>query len=215
MSEAERPVDFAAAMAELPLVAILRGMRPEEAESIGDALVEAGFRIIEIPLNSPDPIRSIEALARRFGGAVLVGAGTVMTPDEARRVVDAGGRLVVMPHSDAEVIRAAKAAGAWCLPGVATPTEGFAALRAGADALKLFPGESLPPPVVKAWKAVFPPHVPLLPVGGIAPESMVDYVAAGAAGFGIGSALYKPGMKAADVRGRADAFVRAWRDLKR
>jgi 2-dehydro-3-deoxyphosphogalactonate aldolase len=215
MNEAERPVDFVAAMAELPLVAILRGMRPDEAEAIGDALVEAGFRIIEVPLNSPDPFRSIEALARCFGGTALVGAGTVMSPEEARRTVDAGGRLVVMPHSDAEVVRAAKAAGAWCLPGVATPTEGFAALKAGADALKLFPCEALPPQVVKAWKAVFPPHVPLLPVGGVAPESMTAYVAAGASGFGIGSALYKPGVTAADVRQRAELFVHAWRDLKR
>jgi 2-dehydro-3-deoxyphosphogalactonate aldolase len=206
-------IDLSSAMAELPLVAILRGMRPEEAEAIGDALVETGFRIIEVPLNSPEPFRSIETLARRLGKTALVGAGTVMTPEAARRVVDAGGRLVVMPHSDAEVIRAAKVAGAWSLPGVATPTESFAALRAGADALKLFPGEALPPAVVKAWKAVFPPTVPLLPVGGITPESMAEYVAAGAGGFGIGSALYKPGMAAAEVARRAEMFVRAWREL--
>ena len=133
------------AMAELPLVAILRGIAPAEAEPVGAALVEAGFRLIEVPLNSPDPFRSIEILARRFGDAALVGAGTVMSPDAARETVEAGGKLIVMPHSDAAVIRAAKAAGAWCLPGVATPTEGFAALAAGADGLKLFPGEAMPP----------------------------------------------------------------------
>lgn len=202
-----------AAMAELPLVAILRGIRPDEAEAIGAALVAAGFRLIEVPLNSPDPFRSVEILAARFGTEAVIGAGTVMTAADATRVVEAGGRLIVMPHSDAAVIRAAKAAGCWCLPGVATPTEGFAALGAGADGLKLFPGESLPPAVVKAWKAVFPPDVPLLPVGGIAPETMAAYVAAGAAGFGIGSALYKPGIGVAEISGRAAAFVQAWRAI--
>ena len=203
------------AMAALPLVAILRGIKPEEAEPIGGALVEAGFRLIEVPLNSPEPFRSIEILARRFGDAALIGAGTVMSPDAARKTVEAGGRLIVMPHSDAAVIRAAKAAGAWCLPGVATPTEGFAALAAGAGGLKLFPGEALPPVVVKAWKAVFPPKVPLLPVGGITPERMAEYVAAGAAGFGIGSALYKPGVTAGDIAARAAGFTRAWRAIGR
>jgi len=206
-------MDLAAAMAELPLVAILRGIRPAEAVDIGAALIEAGFRLIEVPLNSPEPFRSIELLVKTFGEAALVGAGTVMDADAVGRVDTAGGRLIVMPHSDAEVIRAAKAAGAWCLPGVATPTEGFAALKAGADGLKLFPGEALPPAVVKAWKAVFPPAVPLLPVGGIAPETMASYVAAGAAGFGIGSALYKPGLDAAEISRRADAFVSAWRAI--
>lgn len=208
-------MDLQGAMAELPLVAILRGIRPDEAEAIGAALVEAGFRLIEVPLNSPQPFRSIEMLAKRFGEAALIGAGTVMSADDARRVVGAGGQLVVMPHSDAEVIRAGKAAGAWVLPGVATPGEGFAALKAGADGLKLFPGEALPPAVVKAWKAVFPPSVGLLPVGGIAPDNMAAYVAAGAAGFGIGSALYKPGLDAARIGERAAAFVRAWRAIVR
>lgn len=206
-------MDLRSAMAELPLVAILRGIRPDEAEAVGGSLVEAGFRLIEVPLNSPEPLRSIELLSRRFGDGALVGAGTVMTAAAAAQVVEAGGRLVVMPHSDAEVIRAAKAAGAWCLPGVATPTEGFAALAAGADGLKLFPGEAMPPPVVRAWKAVFAPSVPLLPVGGIAPETMAAYLAAGAAGFGIGSALYKPGLDKAEVAERARAFVSAWRAI--
>ena len=207
-------MDLASAMAELPLVAILRGIRPKEAIDIGAALVDAGFRLIEVPLNSPEPYRSIELLAETYGEAALIGAGTVMDATAVSRVVGAGGRLIVMPHSDPEVIRAATTAGAWCLPGVATPTEGFAALKAGADGLKLFPGEALPPAVVRAWKAVFPPEVPLLPVGGIAPETMAGYVAAGAAGFGIGSALYKPGIDAAEIRRRADGFVTAWRAIR-
>jgi 2-dehydro-3-deoxyphosphogalactonate aldolase len=207
-------MDLATALAELPLVAILRGIRPEEAEAIGAALVEAGFRLIEVPLNSPEPLRSIEILARRFGDDALIGAGTVMSVAAGDQVLQAGGRLVVMPHCDTEIIRAAKAANAWCLPGVATPSEGFAALKAGADGLKLFPGEALPPAVLKAWKAVFPPDVPMLPVGGIAPETMAAYVAAGAAGFGIGSALYKPGLARQEIGQRAEAFVSAWRALR-
>jgi 2-dehydro-3-deoxyphosphogalactonate aldolase len=203
------------AMAALPLVAILRGLRPEEADEIGGVLVAAGFRIVEVPLNSPDPFRSIARLAERFGDKALIGSGTVMSADAARRTVDSGGRLVVMPHSDPAVISAAKTAGAWCLPGVATPTEGFAARDAGADGLKLFPAEMLPPGVVKAWRAVFPPAIPLLPVGGIAPETMSAYVAAGATGFGIGSALYKPGIAPKALATRADAFVAAWRAIDR
>ena len=207
-------MDLDEALAALPLIAILRGIRPDEAEAIGATLVKAGFCIVEVPLNSPEPFRSLEILARRFGGEALVGAGTVMRPDDARRVVESGGRLVVMPHSDVAVIRAAKEAGAWCLPGVATPTEGFAALAAGADALKLFPGEVLPPAVLKAWKAVFPASIRFLPVGGITVEAMAPYVAAGAAGFGIGSALYQPGVTATEIGRRADAFMSAWRKLR-
>lgn len=208
-------IDLDEAFAALPLIAILRGIRPDQAEGIGAALVGAGFRLIEVPLNSPDPFRSIEILARRFGPEALIGAGTVMIPADAARVVEAGGRLVVMPHSDAGMIRAAKAAGAWCLPGVATPTEGFAALDAGADGLKLFPGESLPPSVVKAWTAVFPPSARLLPVGGITPDSMAPYVAAGAAGFGIGSALYRPGISVGEIAQKVEDFVKAWRSIGR
>jgi 2-dehydro-3-deoxyphosphogalactonate aldolase len=207
-------MEFADAMAELPLVAILRGVRPEEAGDIGAALVAAGFRLIEVPLNSPEPLRSIETLADRFGGEALIGAGTVLSPKEARSVAAVGGRMIVMPHADAEVIGTAKASGAWCLPGVATPGEAFSALRAGADALKLFPAEVLPPAFVKALKAVIPADVPLMPVGGISPQSMADYVAAGAGGFGIGSALYKPGASADEIGGRARAFVAAWRALR-
>lgn len=208
------PMTLKTAMADLPLIAILRGITPDEVEPIGAALVAAGFRIIEVPLNSPDPLRSIEALAKRFGGDAVIGSGTVMTPGDARRTVEVGGRLVVMPHSDAEVIRAAKAAGAWCFPGVATPTEGFAALTAGADGLKLFPGEALPPAVVKAWKAVFAQSVLLMPVGGVTPERIAEYVAAGAGGFGIGSALYKPGVSVAEIEKRAASFAAAWRAVR-
>ncbi len=202
------------AIAALPLIAILRGVHPREVEEIGATLVEAGFRFIEVPLNSPDPFRSIEVLAARFGDRVLIGGGTVMTADRARRVTGAGGSLVVMPHCDPDVIRAAKSGGAWCLPGVATPTEGFAALAAGADGLKLFPAEGIPPAVVKAWKAVFPASVPLFPVGGITPQTMAGYVAAGAAGFGIGSALYTPGITPEEIGAKAAAFIVAWRAIR-
>ena len=207
-------MDFSDAMAELPLVAILRGIRSQEAAGIGAALLAAGFRLIEVPLNSPEPLRSIEILADRFGDRALIGAGTVMTPGQAREVVAAGGRLVVMPHADPEVIGAAKAASAWCLPGIATPSEGFAALRAGADGLKLFPAEALPPPFVRALKAVMPGEVPLMPVGGIEPQSLAAYVAAGAAGFGIGSALYKPGVTADEIGRRARTFADTWLALQ-
>jgi 2-dehydro-3-deoxyphosphogalactonate aldolase len=204
-------VSLSDALAQLPLVAILRGVRPTEVEAIAAALVEAGFRILEVTLNSPEPFRSIESLARRFGDVALIGGGTVLSPENARGVVAAGGALVIMPHADTAVIRAAKGAGAWCVPGVATPTEGFAALAAGADALKLFPAEAMPPVMLKAWRAVFPPDTRFLPVGGITPESMADYVAAGASGFGIGSAVYKAGLSAKEVHRRAAAFVQAWR----
>ncbi len=205
---------LATAMAALPLVAILRGLVPDEAPAIGAALVEAGFRIIEVPLNSPEPLRSIETLAQRFGDDCVIGAGTVLEPTAVARLEAAGGKLVVMPHSDRGVIEAAKARGLACVPGVATPTEAFAALAAGADALKLFPAEILPPAAVKAMLAVLPKGTGLLPVGGIEPSTMAPYVAAGAAGFGLGSALFKPGMSPDEVAERAAAFVQAWRALK-
>ena len=193
-----------------PLVAILRGMRADEALAVGEVLLQNGFRTLEVPLNSPTPLKSIELLAGRFGGQALIGAGTVLSEAAARDVASAGGRLVVMPHSDAVVIRAAKAAGCLCLPGVATVTEAFAALAAGADALKLFPAEQLSPAVLKAWRAVLPAQCRLLPVGGITPEGMAAYVKAGASGFGIGSALYRPGKAIEDVARDAAAFVAAF-----
>jgi 2-dehydro-3-deoxyphosphogalactonate aldolase len=204
---------LARAMTELPLVAILRGLRPAEAQAIGTELVDAGFRILEVPLNSPEPFASIRILADAFGSRALVGAGTVLDPDDVARLHDAGGALVVMPHTDPQVIAAAKAAGLACLPGVATPSEAFAALRAGADALKLFPAETLGPATLKAWKAVLPPDVAVLPVGGITPETMSPWHAAGAAGFGLGSALFRAGMTPVAVRSAAEAFARAWRGL--
>ena len=197
------------AVATLPLVAILRGIAPEEAAAVGDVLSAAGWRLLEVPLNSPRPLESIALLARRWPQA-LVGAGTVRTEDEVRAVHAAGGRLVVSPHFDARVVRAAAALGMVSLPGVLTPSEAFAALDAGATALKLFPAEMIPPAAVKALRAVLPREALLLPVGGIAPGNMAAYRAAGANGFGIGSALYKPGMDADAVRIAADAFVDAW-----
>lgn len=198
-----------AAFDQLPLVAILRGIAPAEAEDVGAALHEAGWRLLEVPFNSPDPLQSIEALARRFPDAI-VGAGTVRTTDEVRAVHAAGGRLVVSPHFDARVVHAAAALGMICLPGVATPSEAFAALEAGATALKLFPAEMIAPAVVKAWRAVLPPEVRLLPVGGITPMNMGAWRTAGADGFGIGSALYRPGAASADVRAAARHFADAW-----
>jgi 2-dehydro-3-deoxyphosphogalactonate aldolase len=197
------------ALAELPLVAILRGLAPENALAVGQVLIDAGFRIIEVPLNSPRPFASIGTLAREFGSRALVGAGTVLRADDVARVREAGGQLIVMPHGDTAVIRAAKSARLICVPGVATPTEGFAALAVGADGLKLFPAEAMPPAVVKAWRAVFPAETLLMPVGGITPERMADYLGAGASGFGLGSALFAPGMTPTTVRERAAAFVAA------
>lgn len=193
-----------------PLVAILRGIEPREAVAVGELLVQQGFATLEVPLNSPEPLESIRLLAARLGDRALVGAGTVLDESAARAVAAAGGRLVVMPHGDVAVIRAARAAGCLCVPGVATVTEAFAALAAGANALKLFPAEQLGPPVVKAWRAVLPRECGLYPVGGITPELMAPYLRAGANGFGIGSALYKPGKPLDDIGRDAAAFVAAW-----
>lgn len=194
----------------LPLVAILRGLTPDESVDIGHALVGAGFRMLEVPLNSPRPFESIRRLVDALGDNHLVGAGTVLDPAKVKDVADAGGRLVVMPHADVAVIRAAKRAGLYCVPGVATPTEAFAALAAGADALKLFPAEQASPAVLKAWRAVLPAGTDVLPVGGISPDNMAPWLAAGATGFGIGSSLYAPGRPAGDVAVRAREFADAW-----
>ncbi len=198
----------------LPLVAILRGLRPDEAVDIGGVLAAAGFRMLEVPLNSPDPCVSIRRMVDALGDGYLVGAGTVLDPARVKDVADAGGRLIVMPHADTAVIRAAKQAGLYCVPGVATPTEAFAAIAAGADALKLFPAEQSSPAVLKAWRAVLPKDIAVLPVGGIAPDNMAPWLAAGAAGFGIGSSLYAPGRPADDVAARARDFADAWRHLQ-
>jgi 2-dehydro-3-deoxyphosphogalactonate aldolase len=207
------PSRFDAAMSRLPLVAILRGLKPDTAVDIAGALYAAGFRLIEVPLNSPEPLRSIAAIRRALADDAVVGAGTVLSTQAVADVQSAGGELIVMPHADPEVIRAAKAAGLWCVPGVATPTEAFAALDAGADALKLFPAELVTPAALKAMKAVLPAAVRLLPVGGIKPGGMRAYLDAGAAGFGLGSALFTPALEAAAVRANAVAFAAAWRIL--
>jgi len=202
-------IDFDRAFQQLPLVAILRGLSPGEAVAVGSALFEAGFRLIEVPLNSPQAFESIERLSGHLPGA-LIGAGTVLTIEEVRRVQGAGGRLIVSPHFDSEVVTATVARGLISVPGVMTPSEAFMALRQGAHALKLFPAELIPPHGLKALRAVLPPTIRLLPVGGITPSSMAPYQAAGASGFGLGSALYKPGDTAAAVGERARAFVQAW-----
>ncbi len=199
---------------ELPLVAILRGLKPDNAEAVGHTLVEAGFRIIEVPLNSPEPFRSIEILAKTMPENVLVGAGTVLEPDLVNGVRDVGGKLIVMPHADVEVIRRAKEQNLVCTPGVATPTEAFAALKAGADAIKIFPAEAIPPAVVKAWRAVLPKDTVVLPVGGIKPDNMKPYVDAGANGFGLGSALFTPSMSVEEIGRNARAFASAWQALR-
>lgn len=201
---------FTAALRSLPLVAILRGLQAFEALAIGTALVDEGWTLIEVPLNSPLPLQSIETLTAALPRA-LVGAGTVLTPRQVREVHAAGGRLVVSPNFDADVVAAALRLGMVCLPGVATASEAFSALAAGANGLKLFPAEMITPEVVKALRAVLSADTVLLPVGGITPANMPAYRAAGANGFGLGSALYKPGMDAASVAGNARAFIAAWR----
>lgn len=193
------------AMAALPLIAILRGVQPHEAVPIGQALVDAGWHIFEVPLNSPQPLQSIANLHHAFPN-LLLGAGTVLRPEQVSEVHQAGGRLIVSPHFDAAVVRAAVDLGMVCLPGVATPTEAFAALDAGATGLKLFPAEMIPPAAVKAMRAVLPPATVLLPVGGIDASNIRAYVSAGASGFGIGSTLYKPGMSAEQVHANALAL---------
>ncbi len=198
----------------LPLIAILRGLTPEEAPAMGDVLVAAGFVLLEVPLNSPRPLDSIALLAQAHAGT-LVGAGTVLTTAQVRDVFAAGGRLVVAPNFDADVVREAVRLGMACLPGIATPTEAFGALAAGAHGLKLFPAEAASPAVLKAILAVLPAGTALVPVGGITPQSMGPWQAAGALGFGIGSALYKPGKSAAEVAHTAQQFVAAYRGLLR
>lgn len=202
-------IDVATALRTRPLIAILRGITPDETDAIGDVLVETGFRVIEVPLNSPDPLVSIERMVNRYGRYALIGAGTVMSTTDVDRVKAAGGRLVVMPHSDLAIVRHAKSVGMTVAPGVATPTEAFAALAAGADALKLFPAEMITPAVVKSIRAVLPKSAMLVPVGGISAANIPAYRAAGANAFGIGSMLYAPGKSVAAVKASALDLIAA------
>ena len=204
--------DLTRAMAQLPLIAILRGIEPDQALTVGQVLFDAGWRIMEVPLNSPKPLHSIATLRARLGPC-LIGAGTVMDAQQVRDVHAAGGQLIVSPHFDPAVVAEAKHLGMIALPGVATPSEAFAALRSHADGLKVFPAEMVQPAVLKAWCAVLPPQTPLFPVGGIHPDNMAAFHRAGASGFGIGSALFKPGMSIADVQQQALRFRQAWEQL--
>ena len=196
------------------IVAILRGVALDEVTGIGDALYDAGIRVVEVPLNSPEPFRSIAALAARFQDRMVVGAGTVLDVDSVDRVKSAGGQISVSPDCNADVIARAVERGLVPLPGVFTPTEAFAALRAGARHLKLFPAEAASPKTVKAWKAVLPRDVNIYAVGGVTPANMKEWADAGCAGFGIGSNIYKPGMSADDVGKAARDFVAAWKNLR-
>ena len=196
---------------QLPLIAILRGMKPEEAPWVLETLVSAGFRILEVPLNSPRPLESLAYLVGHAPSGVLIGAGTVLTEAEVAGVAATGAKLMIAPNCAAQVMAATKARGLIALPGVATPTEAFTALAAGADGLKMFPGELLPPAAVKAWRAVLPKETLLVPTGGVTPANVAAYRAAGADGFGIGSALYQPGMSRDELAQKAAAFVAAIR----
>jgi 2-dehydro-3-deoxyphosphogalactonate aldolase len=193
----------------VPLVAILRGIRPSEVIEVGETLAQAGFSIIEVPLNSPEPYASIVKLAKRFGSRLLIGAGTVTDWAQVTRVADAGGSIIVMPHADERVVEAGKRRDLYVLAGFATPTEAFRMIQAGADGLKLFPAEANPPQVLKAMRAVLPPEIPILPVGGITTKNLREYWDAGADGFGLGSALYKRGAKPEEVRQAAMEFQKA------
>lgn len=194
-------------LARCPLIPILRGVKPDEVEAIAAALEAAGIPIVEVPLNSPEPLKSIARLARSVGGRMLVGAGTVMTPGQVADIASAGGRLIVTPHADAAVTRAAKQHGLLAIPGFFTPAEAFAMLAAGADALKLFPAEVAGPAMLRALRGVFPPGTMVLPVGGIDAAGMALWRAAGAAGFGVGSAIYRPGDSAATVAAKARTLL--------
>ncbi|WP_339464906.1 MULTISPECIES: 2-dehydro-3-deoxy-6-phosphogalactonate aldolase [unclassified Pseudomonas] len=202
------------ALAQNGLIAILRGLYPQEAAAVGEVLYTAGFRVIEVPLNSPSPYESIHILRKTLPADCLIGAGTVLSAEQVDLVKEAGGQVIVMPHSDAKVLRAAKAAGLYLSPGVATPTEAFAALAEGADILKLFPAEQMGPAVVKAWLAVLPTGTVLAPVGGITPDNMQVFIDAGVKGFGLGSGLFKPGMTPEQVAVNAKAYVTAWKVLR-
>jgi 2-dehydro-3-deoxyphosphogalactonate aldolase len=204
-------LDLTQRLMDCPLVAIIRGVKPGEAAAIGRALVDEGIRIVEVPLNSPDPLASIAALAAAIGDSALVGAGTVLEPWQVEGARRAGGRLIVSPNTHLPVIQATAAAGLVSLPGYFTPSEGFAAIGAGASGLKLFPAEAASPAVLKAQRAVIPRDVPILAVGGISPDNMRPWLKAGADGFGLGSGLYKPGQSPEETAAKARAYVEGLR----
>lgn len=206
-------MNFHDALTQCNLVAILRGIRPEEAEPIGEALIEAGFKIIEVPMNSPEPLKSIETMVKRFGDRALIGAGTVLTPAQVNDVAATGATVIISPNCNTAVIEASVAKNMISLPGVATPTEAFAAIAAGATGIKAFPAEAIPPIVIKAWKAVLPKDIPVLAVGGVTPDNMKAFIDAGAAGFGIGGSLYKAGSDVATVAENAKQFIAAMRRI--
>ncbi len=201
------------ALATLPLVAILRGLRPDEALGVGEMLIQAGFKVLEVPLNSPDPFDSIQAMAQAFKGRAIVGAGTVLKVADVERLAEVGGQICISPNTNADVIHAAKALGLISFPAFFTATEAFAAIDAGADALKLFPAELAGPSGLKALKAVLPKTMPVFPVGGVTADNMDTYLDVGAKGFGIGTAVFKPGDSAEVVFRKAKAFTEAWARL--
>lgn len=196
---------------QCPLVAIIRGVTPDDADAIGEAIYKGGIRIIEVPLNSPDPLRSIERLAKKLGQKALIGAGTVLKPEQVDEVKKAGGRIIVSPDTNIEVIATAAEAGLVSSPGYFTPSDAFAAIRAGATALKLFPAEGASPAVLRAHLAVIPRDVPILVVGGVKPDNMRPWTEAGASGFGLGSGLYRPGQSAGETLDRARCYVNCLR----
>lgn len=200
---------------KFPLIAILRGIKPDEVLTIAHVLIEEGFSCIEVPMNSPSPLVSIARLSKEFGQQALIGAGTVTCVTEVTQVKECGAKLIVMPHTDVEMIAMAKKMGLCCIPGIYTVTESYHAIKAGADALKLFPAEAAPPAVLKSLTAVITKEIPILPVGGITPELMQPYWQAGASGFGLGSALYRAGDHKQHVQENARAFVRAFLQLSR
>jgi 2-dehydro-3-deoxyphosphogalactonate aldolase len=202
-------VELGTLLERCPLIAILRGIQPTEVESIGSALEEAGVCIVEVPLNSPRPLESISILAHGFGDRMLIGAGTLIRPSQVGDVANAGGRLIVTPHADTAIVRRAKAAGLIAVPGFFNPTEAFALLDAGADAIKLFPAEVLGPPMLRALRAVLPADSIVMPVGGVGPREIATWMAAGAGGFGVGSSIYKPGDNGRTVAAKAEALVTA------
>jgi 2-dehydro-3-deoxyphosphogalactonate aldolase len=207
-------MDLRAWLEQCPLVAILRGVQPVDAESICSALQRAGVCIVEVPLNSPSPLESIAILSQVFGSRMLIGAGTLTDPSQVGEVAAAGGRLIVTPHADTAIVRAAKQAGLFAVPGFFNPTEAFALLQAGADAIKLFPAEVLGPPMLKALRAVLPKSAIVIPVGGVGPDQVAPWMAAGALGLGVGSSVYKPGEDAPMVEAKARALVAAVRACK-